>query len=60
MSPVGKTESQLNRIALIDEAFAPVDEKDWDHLFANIPDSGHGQFWKQVLSKARQALTPDR
>lgn len=37
-------------------AFRNADEKDWEHLFLMLPDSGHGQFWKTVLFEVKTAL----
>jgi hypothetical protein len=36
--------------------FRCADHLDWDHLFKMIPDSGHGKFWKTVMSEMRTAL----
>jgi hypothetical protein len=37
------------------QPFRNADEKDWAHLFAFIPESGHGKFWKAVLMEAHAA-----
>lgn len=37
-------------------AFRNADKLDWEHLLKMIPDSGHGRFWKAVLTEAREAL----
>ena len=37
-------------------AFRYADNLDWEHLLKMIPDSGHGRFWKAVLTEAREAL----
>lgn len=36
--------------------FRNADGLDWEHLFRMLPDSGHGKFWKAVLTEARAAL----
>lgn len=33
-------------------AFRNADDKDWTHLITNLPDSGHGKFWRVVLTEA--------
>jgi len=37
--------------------FRNVDESDWHHLFAVLPDTARGKFWKAVFTEARAALT---
>lgn len=37
-------------------AFRNVDDKDWEHLFKMLPNSGHGQFWRAVMHDAKIAL----
>lgn len=50
-------EQRLERhIRLLRSPFRNADAMDWDHLFRMIPDSGHGQFWKEVLTEMRGAL----
>ena len=36
--------------------FRNADDKDWDHLFRMLPDSGHGKFWKAVMTSVRAEL----
>jgi hypothetical protein len=36
--------------------FRNADKLDWEHLFKMLPDSGHGKFWKAVLTEAKAAL----
>lgn len=36
--------------------FRNADALDWEHLFKMLSNSGHGQFWKEVLTEARRAL----
>lgn len=36
--------------------FRNADALDWEHLFKMLPDSGHGRFWKEVLTEAKAAL----
>jgi hypothetical protein len=38
------------------EPWQAADERDWERLFNALPDSGHGQFWKGILTKHRVAL----
>lgn len=38
------------------EPFRNVYAKDWEHLFAMLPDSGHGQFWKAVMKDLSAVL----
>lgn len=45
------------RIAELEAPFRNADALDWEHLFKMLPDSGHGQFWKAVMSEARKALS---
>lgn len=33
-----------------------ADDKDWDHLFRMLPESGHGQFWRAVFHQHRAAI----
>ena len=42
--------------ARLRQAFRNADSLDWEHLFRMLPDSGHGKFWKAVLTEARAAL----
>lgn len=54
----GKANARL--IAAAPDLVAPyrnADDKDWDHLFRMLPDSGHGQFWKAVFTEVRAALS---
>jgi hypothetical protein len=37
-------------------AFRNADESDWRHLFAVVPDTGRGRFWKAVFTEVRAAL----
>ena len=36
--------------------FRNADDKDCDHLFRMLPDSGHGKFWKAVMTAVRAEL----
>lgn len=45
-----------DQINLLVYAFRNVEEKDWEHLFSYIPDSGHGRFWKSVFGEVRSSL----
>lgn len=36
--------------------FQNADDMDWEHLFKMLPDSGHGKFWRSVLSSVRAEL----
>ena len=40
--------------------FRNADKLDWEHLFKMLPDSGHGQFWKAVLTEAKAALAANQ
>ena len=44
------------RIAELEHPFRNADALDWEHLFKMLPDSGHGKFWKAVMTEAREAL----
>ena len=37
-------------------ALRNADDKDWEHLFRMLPDSGHGKFWKAVMTEIRAAM----
>lgn len=37
-------------------ALRNADDKDWEQLFKMIPDSGHGKFWKAVMTEIRAAM----
>lgn len=51
------TSPAASRLLKIESAFESADDKDWDHLFQHdLADSGHGQFWRGVLLKVREAL----
>lgn len=41
-------------------AFRNADNSDWEHLFAVLPDTGRGKFWKSVFKSAREALHPNQ
>lgn len=36
--------------------FRNADDKDWEHLFRMLPNSGHGKFWKAVMAAVRAEL----
>ena len=38
-------------------AFRNANESDWQHLFAVLPDTHRGWFWKAVMTEARAALS---
>lgn len=42
----------MDRLSL---AFANCDPKDWDWLMNRLDHSGHGRFWRAVLSDVRYA-----
>lgn len=50
-NPITPSLSELVR------AFENADDKDWDHLFKMIPESGHGKFWRAVFTEARPMLS---
>lgn len=43
-------------LRLLRHPFRNADSKDWGHLMQMIPDSGHGKFWKAVMTEMRGAL----
>ena len=43
------------RIAELERPYRNADDKDWEHLFRMLPDSGHGKFWKDVMREVRAA-----
>lgn len=45
-----------DEIERLRQPFRNADDKDWEHLFRMLPQSGHGQFWRSVLTEARAAL----
>lgn len=49
-------EMALERVAALERPFRNADALDWEHLLKMLPDSGHGQFWKEVLTEARHVL----
>lgn len=55
----GKSIPMTDTTSLSDlvRAFENADDKDWDHLFKMIPESGHGKFWKAVFTEARPILS---
>tara|TARA_R110000851_G_C13102466_1_gene568863 strand:+ start:3056 stop:3445 length:390 start_codon:yes stop_codon:yes gene_type:complete len=40
-------------------AFRNADASDWQHLFAVLPDTGRGRFWKAVMTEARTAINAE-
>ena len=36
--------------------FRNADDMDWDWLMARLGDSGHGRFWRAVMTECRVAL----
>lgn len=40
---------------VLKESFSFADAKDWERLFGMIDDSGHGRFWKALLTEIRDA-----
>lgn len=46
----------LSAAAALAKAFEPADEHDWRHLFSLLPDSGHGTFWRTLLTVARDTM----
>src|SRR5690242_4810195 len=54
-----EVEANARLCAAAPDLFDPwtaADDKDWAFLFSFIPDSGHGQFWKDILMKHRVAI----
>lgn len=49
------TDTEAMRAALV-KAFENADALDWEHLFNMLPESGHGKFWRAVLTEAKAAL----
>lgn len=56
--PRGATNVEIFCFARIAELEAPyrnADAKDWEWLMNHLGHSGHGQFWKAVMTEARVA-----
>ena len=49
-------ESAADEIDRLRHPFRNADALDWEHLFKMLPDSGHGRFWKEVLTEAKAAM----
>ena len=52
-----ETRQRLERhIKTLRSPYRNVDRKDWEWIMEHLGDSGHGKFWKEVLTEVIGAL----